>query len=307
MEVKNKIETNILSYESIEKQINELTFTDYFNHLMLMAKSVFKWNNLPNGIDEKWIEKYLFAEGNCLFFKDPIKGLMVAKCTTAGNLNYYDEPTQLKPYGTGYTGPTLENNKDCVLIRNNDEMLPTSPTIQLYAWRLTNTARTIDTNIDAMKTPVLIKCTEKQKMSLMQAYKQWDGFKPVIFADKTLELEKFQTMKTDAPVVFDKLQLHKHAIWNEIMTRLGINNANQDKKERLVDDEVQANNEQIQISAEVMLKSRQRACEQINEIFKTNISVEIRKSENANMSDSEGTQKDANDSKGSESNGRGEE
>ena len=78
----NKFE--IFNMKSFEKQISDITFTDYFNQLMLLAKSVFKWNNLPNGIDEKWIEKFLFTEGNCLFFKDEIKGFMVTKCTTAG-------------------------------------------------------------------------------------------------------------------------------------------------------------------------------------------------------------------------------
>ena len=47
----------------VAKQLNNRTFTDYYHRLSLMAKSVFKWENLPEGIDEKHIEKYLFTEG----------------------------------------------------------------------------------------------------------------------------------------------------------------------------------------------------------------------------------------------------
>lgn len=281
---------NVLSMESIAKQLNDLTYTDYFYRLMLIARTCFKWNNLPNGIDEKWIEKYLFSEGKCMFFHDKTKGYMVTKCTPAGQVNYYDEPTKLRGYGTNYTGRVLENNEEAILIRNNDEMIPTSPTIQLYAWRLAEISRTIDININAQKTPVIIKGTDKQRLSLKQIFKQWDGNEPLIMADKALELDKLDALKTDAPIVFDKLQIQKHSVFNEAMTFLGINNANMDKRERLVDDEVQANNEQIGISAQVMLKARERACELINEKFGLNVSVEFRKPEKGFIEELEGSE-----------------
>lgn len=267
---------DVLSFKSYNKQLNDITFTDYYYRLMLLSRSVFKWNNLPYGIDEKWIEKFLYTEGFCIFFKDPEKGFMVAKANREGDLNYYDEPTRLRPYGTNYFGESLENNVDCVIIRNNDVMFPTYPTIELYAYRLADITRTIDININAQRTPVTILCSERQKNTMKNVYKQYAGNEPVIYADKDLNLENIKTIDTQAPVVFDKLQLQKHAIWNECMTFLGISNANQDKKERLVTDEVNANNEQIEMSAQVMLKARQQACDLINEMFGLNISVELR-------------------------------
>ena len=213
-----------------------------------------------------------------MFFNHPEMGLMIAKCTPSGNLNYYDEPTLLTPVATNFTdnNKALENGVECVLIRNNDDMIPTQYTIQLYAYRLAEISRTIDINVNAQKTPVLITGSDKQMKSLRTVYDQWDGHKPVIFGDKTLDTDTINVLKTDAPLVFKDLQLQKHAIWNEVMTYLGINNANQDKRERLVDDEVQANNEQIIACGNIMLKARQRACEQINELFGTNISVKLR-------------------------------
>lgn len=264
------------SIKSVEKQLNDRTYTHYFYYLMLIARSVFKWNNLPNNIDEKWIERFLFTEGNCLFFKDKTKGFMVAKCAPCENLNEYDEPIGLRPYGTNYMGKDMKNNKDCVLIRNNDIMLPTAPAIQLFAYRLADTTRTIDTNVTQQKTPVIVVCSDKQKLSMKKVIQQRDANEIVIYGDKSLDVDSIKVLKTDAPVVFPQLQLQKHAIWNECMTFLGINNANQDKRERLVDDEVQANNEQVDASVNLMLKARQQACEQINELFNLNISVEIR-------------------------------
>ena len=268
---------DIISMKSIAKQLNDWTYTDYYYRLMLIARSVFKWNNLPNGIDEKWIERFLFTEGDCLFFKDKINGFMVAKCTPNGNLNYYDEPTSLRPYGTNYMGTGYENFEECVLIRNNDIMLPTSPTIQLYAYRLAETQRTIDVNISAQKTPYVILCSDKQRLSFKRAFTQINDNELAIFGAKDLDIDAIKALNIQAPIVFDKLQCQKQAIWNECMTFLGINNNTQEsKRERLVVNEVEANNEQIESSAEVFLKAREKSCELINEMFGLDISVEMR-------------------------------
>lgn len=267
---------DVINFKTVAQHITDYTFTDYYYRLMLMARSVFEWKNLPNGIDEKWIEKYLYTEGCCVFFKDPKLGFMVAKATQSGMINNYDEPTKITPYATNYMGEPLVNFEECVLMRNNDIMIPTYPTIQLFAYRLAEISRTIDININAQKTPILMMCSERQKNTLKNLYKQWNGFEPVIYGSKDLDLDGVKALKTDAPVVFDALQIQKHAIWNECMTFLGISNANQDKRERLVTDEVNANNEQIEMSAQIMLKARQKACEQINEMFDLNIEVSLR-------------------------------
>jgi hypothetical protein len=85
-----------------------------------------------------------------------------------------------------------------------------------------------------------------------------------------------QALQTGVHFVADKLMAYKHNLWNEAMTFLGIGNAKQDKKERLVEAEVSANDEQIQSSRYVMLRARQEACEKINDMFGLNISVDFK-------------------------------
>ena len=273
----NETQYEVLKLDTFAKNLSDLTFTDYYYRLMLLARSVFKWEGLPPKIDEKWIESYLFGYGRCMFFNDKKLGLMVAKCADSGMINYYDEPTKLTPVATNYTTRvSLENHRECVEIRNNDDRIPTSHTIMLYAARLAEVTRTIDLNVCAQKTPVLITCSEKQRFSLKNMYRQWRGGEPVIFGDKGLDTKELNVLKTDAPYVVDKLSDYKHDLWNECMTFLGINNANMDKRERLVADEVAANDPQIELSAQVMLKAREQACEEINRLFGTNISVRLR-------------------------------
>lgn len=267
---------NLLSYESTARYLNDRVYTDYFTRLMLIARSVFEWKNLPKGLNEKWIERFLFSEGQCVFFKDERLGFMVASCVRDGRINNYDEPTTVRPVAHDLPPTRLINGQDCIVIQNNDECFPTAPSIELYAYRLAKIDRTQDVNIEGQKTPYILKCSERQKLSVKNAMKQRADNEPVIIADNNFDVNSIDSMPTVAPIVFDKLEIQKHNVWNEAMTYLGLNNANQDKRERLVADEVEANNEQVEGCFNVMLKARQDACKRINDLFHTNISVEKR-------------------------------
>ncbi len=131
-----------------------------------------------------------------------------------------------------------------------------------------------------VKTPIIVRCSEKQKLSLKNAINQRRDNEPVIWASDLSDInEMVDTLTTNAPIVFPQLQTQKHMILNEVFTDLGINNANMDKRERMVANEVEANNEQVKACEDVMLKAREQACKEINRIFGTNISVKRRKLE----------------------------
>lgn len=261
--------------------LNAITFNNYYARLELIARAVFEWKGLPNGIDERHIERYLFHYGKCVFFEDFEKGWMIAPYTDNGGLNFYDEPTRVIPVDqngqlSSYN-PEFMNGQNCVLIWNNDNAIPTHYPVIQAANDLAEIKRTIDLNIQAQKTPVVIACTEKQRLSMMNAYKQYKGNAPLIVVDKSMEgLDLIKVLKTDAPIVFDKLWLQWKNTWNDAMTNLGVNNANQDKKERLVADEVAANDEQVARSAWVMLKPRQAAAKRMSELSGREITCEVR-------------------------------
>lgn len=261
---------------------NNMTFSYYYYKLMLVARSLFEWENLPNNMDERWIEKYLFTSGKCIFYKDPVMGYMVAGLAQQGGVNCYGDPTSVWPVAENYTynGEKLVNGENCYVIRNNDLMLPNFPIIRHYAYKLCNIDRAIDTNVEAVKTPIIVRCSEKQKLSLKNAINQRKDNEPVIWSSDLSDInEMVDTLTTNAPIVFPQLQTQKHMILNEVFTDLGINNANMDKRERMVANEVEANNEQVKACEDVMLKARQQACKEINRIFGTNISVKRRKLE----------------------------
>ena len=85
--------------------------------------------------------------------------------------------------------------------------------------------------------------------------------------------------------ILDKLQQQKTDLKNELLTYLGINNNNNVKKERMVVDEVNANNEYTSINLDLMFDLRKRACKEINEKFGLNISVKKREVEENGKND----------------------
>lgn len=269
----------LLSYKSVAQISNNITFSYYYYKLMLVACNLFEWEGLPNNMESRWIENYLFSDGQCIFFKDSALGFMVAGVAQDGGLNCYNDPTTLTPVATNYiytSNEPLTNGKDCYLIRNNYLRLPEFAVIRYYAYKLCNIDRAIDVNIEAQKTPTIITCTDKQKLSLKQAINQRKDNEPVIYADNSFDKDMITTLDLNTPMVFKDLQVQKHMILNEFFTDIGINNANMDKRERMVANEVEANNEQVKACEDVLLRSREEACKQINRIFDLNISVKRR-------------------------------
>ncbi len=270
----------LLSYKSVAQMANNMTFSYYYYKLTLIARSLFKWENLPNNMDERWIEKYLFTSGKCIFYKDPVLGFMVAGLSEQGGINCYGDPTTVWPVAENYVydGEQLVNGENCYIIRNNDLMLPIFPTVRYYSFKLTNIDRAIDVNIEAQKTPTVVRCSDKQRLSLKNAINQRKDNEPVIWTSDDANIsDMVSSLDLNPPMVFKDLQTQKHMILNEIFTDFGINNANMDKRERMVANEVEANNEQVKASEDVMLKVREEACKQINRIFGTNIKVSRRK------------------------------
>ena len=256
--------------------MNNYTYMQYAYRLMELSISMFEWKNLPEGIDERFLEMVLFTDGHAVFFKDDELGDYLAlQCLINGKLNVYRIPINRRAFAVnGYQKQLTD--KDSVIIFNN--MLHTNSwlDVKMFAKRLYNLDRIIDVNANAQKTPILIKGNEQQRLTLTNLYKEYDGNAPVIFADKSLDMNALQVMSTQAPYVADKIYQLKTQIWNEALTYLGISNVSFQKRERMVSDEVTRSQGGTVASRYSRLNARRQACEQINKMFGLNIECDFR-------------------------------
>lgn len=255
--------------------MNNGTYRQYYNRLVELAISMFEWKNLPDTVDSRFLELCLFTDGQAIFFYDEELGYLTLQNATNGGFNVYRIPVNRRAYAVnGYNRELNEN--DSVIIFNNYLHTNSQSDATIFAKRLYNLDRAIDVNANAMKTPIMIKCDETQRLTMMNLYKQYDGNVPYIFADRSINTNGIQVLKTDAPYVADKLYQLKSQIWNEALTYLGISNINVQKKERLITDEVTRNQGGTIASRYSRLNARREACKQINEMFGLNVWCDYR-------------------------------
>lgn len=259
--------------------IDDRTMIDYIDRLKMLAISLFSWKNLDKYAGtgaSRFLELSLYEDGKGVFFKDDELGYMALKVTPSDKLNVYMLPVKVMCWSVGYNKQYAFD--DVVYIMNNELQKPTREFMELFAYRLYETERTIDINLQAQKTPILIEGDTKTILTLKNVYMQYSGNTPFIFGNKQFDISnKLNVLKTDAPYIIDKLDVHKHQIFNDALTVLGIDNANTDKKERLITNEVESNEELIKYYLNCFYKTRKRACDEINEKFGLDVDIELNK------------------------------
>lgn len=265
---------------------NNVTYRFYLDRLTELSISMFDWQNVPDSIDTRFLETTLFLNGSAVFFRDAdlreenIEGeeygtLLALPVAMNGNFDLYNIPTKRTAYATNGYNRNL-TNKDSVIVYNNMIRTNSVQTCTVYARRLWNLDRAIDVNANAQKTPVLIRCNDSERLTLVNAYQKWEGNEPVIYGTKDFDPNSISVLRTDAPYVARDLYELKTQIWNEALTYLGISNMNFQKRERLVTDEVVRNQGGTIASRYSRLEARREACKKINKMFGTNIEVYFR-------------------------------
>ena len=262
-----------------EAQImNVDTYTYWYARLVEIAIAGFEWKNLPSEIDPRFLEMILCFDGKALFYFDDDLGEYVAlQFFNSSTLDIYREPCKRTAFSpaVNFRHKALDESES-VIIWNNGLHLPEILPLRLYARRIAECERTIDVNVKGQKTPKIIRSTNEERLTIENLFKKYDGNIPFIFGSKNLaDMQDITVLDTTVPFVADKIQILKRQIFNEALTYFGIENANSEKKERLVSDEVASNYGGVDIARRTRLNARKLACRKINERFGLNIDVEF--------------------------------
>lgn len=255
--------------------MNTETYVDYLERMKKICLSMFEWQNLPTSMNARFLEMCLYYNGQAALLYDDDYGYINTMAADGGYINIYGLPTEIQCYSYRFnqrralymTDTGEEKGKECILVMNNYERIPTCSTVNLFAYRLAEAQRTADVNIKAQRTPVLITTDQKQYFTLKKMYEEYDGNTPAIFADKNvITPDALKTLKTDAPYVAQDIMDYKREIWNEFLTFMGISNLSE-KRERMISNEIDSNNELVNLNLQALLVPRKEACKQFNEKY----------------------------------------
>lgn len=257
-------------------------FYYFFNILLDEIISVFKWN-IPEEWDERFFLYNLYLRGFLGIYKDPLFGVIPSQISLSGVGVFY-QPTEATTINPLTNQQTLIIDSEIAVLKLREDYRAPIDLIAYYADLMALTAQSLGVNILNSKVTNIFSATKKSTAeSLKKAFDEVASGKPAVIVDKSLvddgSLEKY-SLATDLKA--QDLHNEFQRIHNEYLTQIGVNNIDSVKKERLIVDEANANNDVTELKASLWLESLQKGCRKVKELFNVDMSVDWRFKPNGN-------------------------
>lgn len=268
------------------KYLNNMVWWNTFMNLINIATYAFEWDGLPDTCNERFLELALLTRGCACICKDPELGFLSLNANSADGLNLYGEIPKI--FATGVNGYNKQfinyvvgsdnSQATAVTCRDNNMMIPYIRYIIRATDRLMSAERSIDVASKKLKNPYFVTADETQVNSIKKILNDVDDNQDSVITSKSTLPDGFKVFPTNVDVnTLKTLWEHYNNIDNSIRTMLGINNnSTSGKRERLIVDEINANNQYTDINIDMRLHERELFCERVNELFGLNISVHKR-------------------------------
>ena len=186
--------------------------------------------------------------------------------------------------GWRYVGyiPTSEQiiDKDVVIGWANKNHKPIGAVVEWYVDKLTDIEVVIRNNLIAHKFSWIIKTTPENEVKIRKLADNMMSDEPLLYVGLS-EFESGENvaepLANDKTYIIDKLYIYKQKLENELLTFLGVNNTGDtEKKEHLIGDEVNANNEVIETYGDTTFDCLKEFCERVQAIFGYPLDVEVK-------------------------------
>lgn len=268
----------------------------YIRYYMARLQSMFKYENLPDTLPQKYLEHYLLHNGHCIIAKDD-EGRIVAYAGRPGTLmNVYYIPCGYQvanPYFNRGLVVTDESNAseskmfkigtDCEIIYNDTYAQGLLPMLNRYCRALVENYITLDiADILARATINISAADDKTKKSAeLYLSRLREGKLGVIETNAFIEglnITEFAQVANSITNLIEYHQYIKASLYNE----LGLNSNYNMKRESINSNESQLNDDMLHPLIDDMLRERQQGIDRINKMFDLDIKVTFNSSWEAN-------------------------
>ena len=250
-------------------------------YLMQKAISVFEWK-LPDEWDKDYFLYTLYGMGFVAILDTDRYGVICQQCAPGG-YNLYYRPSYVIVTNPLLPTMTLNIDRDCVLVKLQPDYSSICDIVGYYADQLALASEAMGVNLVNTKSGIVFGAENKAQA---EAYKKM--FDNLSEGDPATVIGKNLLNDDGSPSWFPFVASVKESyVTSDILsdmrkieamfdTDIGIPNANTDKRERLISDEVNANNVETATRCELWLETVRKEFEKANTMFGLNLSVDWR-------------------------------
>ena len=267
---------NYFSMEPKKVDPNSAAFSYYCRTLFRKAMSIYKFEGIPDYWDLDYMISVLLANG-FITITDTQMGVLPLRCGVSG-YNVFNHPTTVI-----VANPVLGNfertiDEDCALVKISYDYRGILDIIYRYAYMLAECDCSISVNLMNSKVAFIGLVESKQQANSMKAmYDMISKGEPAVFVKGSqINQDTILYNHVKENFIASDIQLLKRKIMSEFLTEIGVNNANTEKRERLTDNEVEANDSEIQLNAGYWLDNIKEGFEVANRLYNLNLSISLK-------------------------------
>lgn len=259
-------------------------FNYHGNYLLKKVMSVLDFENLPETWEVNYFKYVLFGYGFLTIFNDPSYGVIPQNCTLSDSFTIFYQPKICI-----VTNPVMRGTKqlvvgqDCEILKLQPDYRSVIDIVSYYADLLSVASETAGVNLINSKASYIFFAGDKAVAeTYKKMYDKISSGEPFAVLDKNLQSEDgsknwdFFAQNVGQNYIVTSILDNMKTIEDQFNTRIGIPNANTQKRERLISSEVEANDIDTRSLVDVWLDTLRNDLKKINEHFGLNISVRYR-------------------------------
>lgn len=248
----------------------------YREYLLKKVFAILDWKNIPKTWDVDYMNEHLFLDG-LFIITDTSAGILPLAAGLTG-INVFNHPTRAI-----VANPVLGNferviDETCAVVKLQYNYCGIDNMLRRYSYLLASCDSAIAVNLMNSKVTFIGLAESKQQSDDMKLmYDKISCGEPAVFVKRDqIDSNSFFFNHVKENYVASDIQELKRSIVSEFLTEIGINNNNFEKKERLITDEVNSNNEEINCNVEHWLNNIKEGVAVANRLFDLNIDVSLK-------------------------------
>lgn len=254
---------------------NQKTLDMVLDDMIDLAENVYNFKNTPDYIDMGYVNEVLLFNGSIAWFYDDVLESVVAlPYDVLNGFDIYGRPNSIMARAKNGRFHKKLNKGEFIIMYDNTRRKSILPKIRQRAERISLSIRTEDINIVQQRTSRMWRTSREQENTVKDILNQVDGMVENVVAYDNINLDDLTCVLSPAPYIVDKLDLHIEKEWASFYRLIGITSIVEEKRERLITDEVSMGQGGTVASRYSRFTPRKEAIDKINKKWNLNIEIE---------------------------------